>query len=162
MGSMAVGGATRPSIAGLVVIGSDRPNAADRCTDAARDEVARIRVEPSRAGTLLAVSTAKALESVSLLYHRRPADVPEVDVVWRANLSAESFVHKSDEITVSFLGSDRRRLQPVANSRVLMMRCDAQLSRMNPRHSDVAEEIAVRSPSVRAGATETVATLVAA
>jgi hypothetical protein len=71
-------------------------------------------------------------------------------------------VHKSDEITVNCLGSDHRRRQPVANSRVLMMRSDVYLSRMNPRHSDVVEEIAVRSLAVRAGATETVAALVAA
>jgi len=43
-----------------------------------------------------------------------------------------------------------------------MMRSDVYLSRMNPRHTDVVEEIAVRSPAVRAGATETVAALVAA
>ena len=80
-----------------------------------------MRVEPSRAGTLLAVSDAKALERVSRLYHRRPADIADADVAWRANLPAQSFLHKSDETPVNCLGSDHRRLQPGAHSRVLAM-----------------------------------------
>jgi hypothetical protein len=78
--SMAVGSAARPSIGGLVVIGSDWPNVADRCTDAARDGIARMRVDPSRADTLLSVSNARALD-VSRLYHLRSADIPEADLV---------------------------------------------------------------------------------